>query len=90
MTGPVVIQMMLVDWQDCDFFYRVTKEGVRVREGIADDGDVALAFISEDLAAFSEGRLDADRALGSQRLKVMGDENILLWMANLLDEVATR
>lgn len=65
--------------------YRLDPEaGLTVHDGVSDTQDLTLVFIDEDLEAFSEGRLDLDAALRSQRLKVHGDTNLLAWLAEHL------
>lgn len=85
-----VIQVIVVDRQDCDLAYFISPEGVAVRPGISDRCDLTLAFVGEDVAALAEGRLDVKRALRTRRLKVIGDESLLVWMSKQLLDPRSR
>ena len=76
-----VIQWIVSDREDCDVVYRITAQGIAVASELADDVDLTLAFLSADLTAFSERKLDVARALRTRRLKIDGDETLLAWMA---------
>src|SRR5262245_51077677 len=74
-----VIQWVVVDRDDCDVAYRFGERGLEVSFEPADDVDLTLAFVSADLCAFSERKLDVTRALRTRRLKISGDESLLAW-----------
>jgi ubiquinone biosynthesis protein UbiJ len=77
----VVIQWIVVDREDCDLAYRISEKGIEIGYELADDVDLTIAFVSDDLCAFSERKLDVARALRTRRLKIDGDETLLSWMA---------
>jgi hypothetical protein len=79
-----VIQFVVVDRDDCDLAYRISRDGIAVTEGVADDCNLTLAFVADDVAAFSRGELDVRRALRRSRLRVLGDAGLLEWMSKRL------
>ncbi len=80
----VVIQFVVTDREDCNRFYAITDQGLRVGEGVSDKVDLTLGFAADDLAAFSRSELDVERALAASRLKVMGDTTLLGWLSSRL------
>lgn len=78
----IVIQVLVVDQPSCRFAYRIGPSEVHVSPGVNDEAHLTLAFTSRDLEAFSRGSLDAQDAIRSTRLKVMGDERLLLWLSD--------
>jgi ubiquinone biosynthesis protein UbiJ len=84
-----VVQWIVVDREDCDLAYRFGEDGLEVSNDLADDVDLTLAFVSADLIAFAQQKLDVARALRSRRLKITGDESLLAWMAERLTALAT-
>src|SRR5262245_5986160 len=83
-TPDAVIQMIVVDRDDCDLAYLVSRDGIAVQLGISDRCDLTLSFLDADLGALAEGRLDVARAVRTRRLKVMGDTRLLSWMSERL------
>jgi predicted lipid carrier protein YhbT len=84
-----VIQFVIVDRPDCDLAYRCSPAGLEVMDGIVDDVDLTLSFVTADLLAFAKKKLDVPRALRSQRLKVYGRTELLEWMTARLVDAAT-
>lgn len=80
-----VIQFVVRDEDECDWFYRVTPSGVETVRGISDQVDLTLAFYSRDLTAFGAGKLDVNRAVRSGRLSVHGDDAVLRWLSARLE-----
>ncbi len=78
------IQMLVVDRPNCRYAYTIEPSSVTVFEGVAFDAHLTLAFKASDLEAFSRGMLDADEAIRSERLKVMGDARLLTRLADRL------
>ena len=87
-TSPQrVIQFVVMDREDCAFTYLVDGAEVTVERGIADRFDLGIALPAADLESFAVNRLDIKRALLAGRLKVTGDESLLLWLAERLSRV---
>lgn len=82
-----VIQLVVMDREDCTFTYTVDGPKVEVERGIADRFDLGIAMPAADMEAFAVNRLDVTRALRTGRLKVTGDESLLLWLADRLSRV---
>jgi|CXWL01.1.fsa_nt_gi putative sterol carrier protein len=80
----VVIQFVITDREGCDRFYVISDGGLEVGEGVADKVDLTLGFAADDLSTFSRFELDVDRALGTSRLKVMGDTALVGWLSSRL------
>jgi hypothetical protein len=79
-----VIQLVVMDREECAFTYVLEGSEVHVERGIADAFDLGIALPGADLEAFAKNRLDVRRALHAGRLKVTGDESLLLWLADRL------
>jgi hypothetical protein len=77
----VVLQFVVTDRPGCDRYYELSDEGLKVGEGISDRVDLTVGICAEDLASLSRNALDVPRALGTRRLKVMGDDSLLLWLS---------
>ncbi len=83
-SGQRVIQMVVVDREECAYTYVIHGSDVRVERGVAELFDLGIALPEADLEAFSQNKLDVARALRSGRLKISGDETLLLWLADRL------
>src|SRR5687768_1629441 len=77
----VVLQLVVPDHEDCRYFYTFAKDDVLVTKGVSDKVDLTLSLVSEDLARFLDASLDIEHALRTRRMKVMGDESLLLALA---------
>ncbi len=80
----VVVQFVVSDRADCDRYYAISDERLQVGAGISDRVDLTLGICAEDLLALGSNSLDVARALRTDRLKVMGDDSLLLWLADRL------
>ena len=81
---PIVIQVLVRDELTNRYAYRFDREQLQVLHGLADDVDLTMTFMSDDLLAFSANKLDLGRALKTQRLSVQGDLELLPWFARRL------
>ncbi len=80
-----VVQFVVADAEDCDFFYRFDGEGVTAEQGVSDTSDLMLSFLSQDLGDLSENKLDLKQAIRRQRIRVLGDQEIFTWIATRLE-----
>lgn len=85
----VVIQFVVTDRENCNRFYVISDQGLRVGDGVSDKVDLTLGFAEGDLSAFSRAELDIERALAASRLKVMGDTTLVSWLASRLEAAPT-
>ena len=79
-----VVQFLVIDDQQADHFLTITPKGVHPQPGRATQPELTLAFLGDDLLAFARGELDVDRALGDRRLRIYGNEELLLRLASAL------
>jgi alkyl sulfatase BDS1-like metallo-beta-lactamase superfamily hydrolase len=79
-----IVQFIVPDQQACRYFYTFRQKGVVVDKGLSDRVDLTLSLVSEDLGRFLDATLDFEHAVRTQRMKVMGDAELLLALASAL------
>ncbi len=82
-----VLQIVVPDVAGCRYHYTFAGGDVAVQKGVSDRVDLTLSLVSADLARLFEGALDVEHAVRTRRMKVMGDESLLLALS---DAVAGR
>jgi hypothetical protein len=84
-----IIQFEVTDLNGYCVHYHFHQGSLDVRQGKAPQADLEIALGSTELAALSRNELHADEALKSARLKVAGDDRLLLWLADRLAAAET-
>src|SRR5947209_1400036 len=79
-----VIQLVVADIDGCEYFYRISGEGVKAERGTSDQVDLTISFFSRDLGDLFENKLDVKRAVRTSRIQVFGDEEVLQWLSQRL------
>jgi ubiquinone biosynthesis protein UbiJ len=82
------IQWVVLGRAPQHFVYTFSEDGLAVSRGISDASTLTLAMDARALASLLDSTLDVEDAMRAQRVKVIGDAQVLLDLVTALGDVS--